>query len=117
MLSVALFKRTKRIIGPLKVVKRHESLLYGKFYCVLMFQNINTYGVAVIHHNGIAVAPDYNCKNAVLRTVSENIKNIIDWVDIQTADERYFGLVKDGGELHQSLAPKRTMTPSLKVVR
>lgn len=115
MLSLALFRRTKKILGPLKVVKRHESLLHGKFFCVLMFQNIDTYGVAIIHHNGIAVSPDYHCQGAVLRTVSENIKDIIDWTDVDTADERYLNLVRDNGELHQLLAPKRPKAPSLRV--
>lgn len=86
------------LFSPHVLVKKHESLLDGKSISVLMFQNGTTYGVAVINQSGIAVAPDFSSeRNTTLRTHASNIKDIIDWVDLSTADQRYVELVKNNG--------------------
>lgn len=86
------------LINPHALVKKHVSNLDGKSISVLMFQNGTAYGVAVINQSGIAIAPDFTSeRNTTLRTHPNNIKDIIDWVDLSTANRRYVELVGNNG--------------------
>lgn len=74
----------------LVVVKDYESKLDGEKVRLLMYCQGQKYGV-VSHHMGAAVARDYKNgdSSCELRTHIENEADIIDWVAINLAKERY----------------------------
>lgn len=48
--------------------------------------------VAVLHSTGMATAPDFQNAPGTLSTFAENVDEILDWVDRETADRRFVEL-------------------------
>ena len=114
----------EKYIGITQTVKRNESQIHGRSICIYLFRKNDEYGVAVINNHKIAIAPDYRNPVSTLRTFPENIHDIVDWVDMATADQRYVELVRMDGEFEKQVlhidrvghAQHRHQSPKLVVI-